>query len=111
MAKAKDWVPDRLLAARTRKGDVIWLLTTVADAVLPSVHVLRLYRLRWQVGLAFKRLKALLHLDTLPSRQGPTARSWLLARLLAAALAQRLARPAGPLSPWGYELREARVHP
>jgi hypothetical protein len=111
LAKAKDWIPARLVAARTRKGEVIWLLTTVAATVLSAAQLLRLYRLRWQVELAFKRLKSLLHLDTLPSRKGPTAKSWLLAKLLAAALAQRLAHPAGPLSPWGYELREAGVHP
>ena len=65
----------------------------------------RLHRLRWQIELLFKRLKSLLHLDTLPSRQGPTAKSWMLARFLAAALAQRLVEPNGPLSPWGYEIR------
>ena len=66
---------------------------------------MQLYRLRWQIELFFKRLKSLLHLDALPSRRGPTAKSWMLARLLAAALAQRLVQPAGPLSPWGYQLR------
>jgi len=70
-----------------------------------------LYRLRWQIELLFKRLKSLLHLDTLPSRQGPTAKSWMLARLIAAALAQRLVQPSGPLSPWGYELRSEPVDP
>ena len=40
-----------------------------------------------------------------PSREGPTAKSWMLARLIAAGLAQRLVQPYGPLSPWGYELR------
>ena len=64
----------------------------------------------WQIELFFKRLKSLLHLDALPSRQGPTAKSWMLARFLAAALAQRLVQPAGPLSPWGYELREPQVY-
>ena len=62
---------------------------------------MQLYRLRWQIELFFKRLKSLLHLDTLPSRQGPTAKSWMLARFLAAALAQRLVQPAGPLSAGG----------
>ena len=61
--------------------------------------------------LFFKRLKSLLHLDTLPSREGPTAKSWMLARLIAAALAQRLVQPSGPLSPWGYRLRELRAEP
>lgn len=110
LKKAKDWIAARLIAARTRPGEVIWLLTTVPASDLPALQVLRLYRLRWQVELQFKRLKSLLHLDDLASRNGPTARSWILARLLAAALAQRLASPAGPLSPWGYELREAGLH-
>jgi hypothetical protein len=103
--KAIAWVPARAVAARTRSGEVIWILTTLSAPELSALQVLTLYRLRWQIELLFKRLKSLLHLDTLPSRQGPTAKSWMLARLLAAALAQRLVRPSGPLSPWGYELR------
>lgn len=105
LAKAIDWVPARAIAARTRTGEVIWILTTLNPAELPTIGVLALYRLRWQIELLFKRLKSLLHLDTLPSRQGPTAKSWMLARLIAAALAQRLVQPSGPLSPWGYQLR------
>jgi hypothetical protein len=75
---------------------------------LPATAIMGLYRLRWQIELLFKRLKSLLHLDTLPSREGPTAKSWMLARLIAAGLAQRLVQPSGPLSPWGYELRSNR---
>ena len=105
LAKAIAWVPARAIAARTRTGEVIWILTTLRPAELPTIAALALYRLRWQIELLFKRLKSLLHLDTLPSRQGPTAKSWMLARLIAAALAQRLVQPSGPLSPWGYQLR------
>ena len=104
-AKAIAWLPARALASRTRSGEVIWLITTLDAAQLPPVQSMVLYRARWQIELLFKRLKSLLHLDTLPSRQGPTAKSWMLARLIAAALAQRLVQPSGPLSPWGYELR------
>lgn len=110
LAQAKDWIPARLIGGRTRTGEVIWLLSTVPERELPAVQVMRLYRLRWQVELAIKRLKSLLHLDALPTRHGPTARSWLLAKLLAAALAERLARFAVSFSPWGYELQETRVH-
>jgi hypothetical protein len=83
---------------------VIWILTTFDASQLSAIAVMGLYRLRWQIELLFKRLKSLLHLDTLPSREGPTAKSWMLARFIAAALAQRLVQPSGPLSPWGYEL-------
>jgi hypothetical protein len=105
-SKAIAWIPVRAIAARTRTTEVIWILTTLTAAELPTLAVLGLYRLRWQIELFFKRLKSLLHLDTLPSREGPTAKSWMLARLIAAALAQRLVQPSGPLSPWGYQLRE-----
>ena len=109
-AKAIAWIPARAIAGRTREGEVIWVLTTVPNKQLPTAAALELYRFRWQIELLFKRLKSLLHLDTLPSRQGPTAKSWMLARLLAAALAQQLVQPSGPLSPWGYELREKKLH-
>jgi hypothetical protein len=98
------------VAARTREGTVIWLLTTLSAEQASWRELMQLYRLRWQIELFFKRLKSLLHLDALPSRQGPTAKSWMLARFLAAALAQKLVQPAGPLSPWGYELGETLVH-
>jgi len=105
LAKALAWVPARAIAARTRTGEIVWILTTLPPAELPTIAALALYRLRWQIELLFKRLKSLLHFDTLPSRQGPTAKSWMLARFIAAALAQRLVQPSGPLSPWGYQLR------
>lgn len=110
LSKAVAWVPARIVAARTRERKVIWILTTLPREQVTPLRIMELYRLRWQIELLFKRLKSLLHLDTLPSRQGPTARSWILARLLAAALAQKLVRPSGPFSPWGYELREERLH-
>ena len=108
-SKAIAWLPVRAVASRTRNGEVIWILTTLTAAELPALAVLGLYRLRWQIELFFKRIKSLLHMDTLPSREGPTAKSWMLARLIAAALAQRLVQPSGPLSPWGYQLRESRT--
>jgi hypothetical protein len=104
LAKARDFIPARVIAARTRTGELIWLLTTAAEEELAITEALELYRLRWQIELLFKRLKSLLHLDTLPSRRGPTARAWMLARFLAAALAQKLIDANGSLSPWGYAL-------
>jgi hypothetical protein len=105
LAKAIAWIPARAIAARTRTGEVTWVVTTLPARQMPAVGILGLYQVRWQIELLFKRLKSLLHLDTLPSREGPTAKSWILSRLIAAALAQKLVRPAGPLSPWGYQLR------
>jgi hypothetical protein len=111
LKKAVAWVSARAVAGRTRTGEVIWILTTLKASQASALQILQLYRVRWQIEMLFKRLKSLLHLDALPSRQGPTAKSWMLARLLAAALAQKLVMPAGPLSPWGYELEASWLHP
>lgn len=105
LSSAVGWERVHVSAARTREGKVIWVLTTLPSGCLTDADVLDLYRLRWQIELLFKRLKSLLDLDALPSRRGPTARSWILARFLAAALAQKLVDPTGALSPWGYVLR------
>ena len=42
--------------------------------------------MRWQIELAFKRLKSLLNLDRLPARNRNLARAWLNAHLLLALL-------------------------
>jgi len=110
LARAVAWIDARVVAARTRSGEIIWIITTLTTDEASATELLDLYRLRWQIELLFKRLKSLLHLDTLPSRQGPTARSWMLSRLLAAALSQKLVQPAGPLSPYGYQLESPRLY-
>ena len=43
----------------------------------PAEEVLAVYRLRWQIELAFKRLKSLLHIDRLPTHTEQASRSWL----------------------------------
>ena len=103
LSEASGWIGARLLAARKMGGDIIWILTTLPESVASDEEVLNLYRVRWQIELVFKRLKSLLHMDAMPSRQGPTARSWLLARLLAAAMIDALLHRQGAFSPWGYQ--------
>ena len=62
------------------------LLTSLDRNEYPPERVLALYRLRWQVELAFKRLKSLLRLDRLPAKDPQLARSWLFAHLIIALL-------------------------
>jgi len=95
---AKSWIPARIVGCRTDK-DVTWVLTTASRETLSDEALMNLYRLRWQIELLFKRLKSLLHLDALPSKDGPTSKSWLLIRLLVAAIAQILVSPSGVFSP------------
>ena len=107
---AVTWIPARIVAGRTRGEGVIWILTTLPSGMASPEEIMRMYRLRWQIELLFKRLKTLLHLDALPAKKiegstGGTAGTWILARFVVAALVQRLVPPNGPLSPYGYEIR------
>ena len=57
------------------------LVTSLPDAI-PATEVYAAYRLIWQVELAFKRLKSLLHIDRLPTRTVAGSLSWLYAHLI-----------------------------
>jgi hypothetical protein len=81
-----------------RSSGYLMLLTSLPAAV-PAEEVLAAYRLRWQVELAFKRLKGLLGLDRLPAKSDALARSWLLAHLILALLIENAARDHLPDSP------------
>jgi hypothetical protein len=79
--KQKTLDPRSLVAA----GFMI-LATSLPVAGYPGDEVLAVYRLRWQIELAFKRLKSLLHIDRLPTVTDAASRSWLLAHLIMALL-------------------------
>jgi hypothetical protein len=59
-----------------------------------AAQVLELYRCRWQIELAFKRLKSLLQLGQLPKQDPASARAWLQLKLLLALLIERLCHQA-----------------
>lgn len=60
--------------------------TSLDDGDYPAADILALYKLRWQIELAFKRLKSLLNIDRLPAKSPDLARTWLNAHLLLALL-------------------------
>jgi len=58
------------------------LLTSISASEMAPEEVAETYRLRWQIELAFKRLKSGLGIDALPARDRELARSWLAAHLI-----------------------------
>jgi hypothetical protein len=101
--------PLRAIGERDLKGKVVWLLTDLSEEELPIRQVRPLYARRWQIELFFKRLKSLLDLDELPSRDGPTARPWVWTKLILATLAVLISHER--FSPWGrpFSLTEEPV--
>jgi hypothetical protein len=79
----------------------VW--TTLADN-FPAPEVLELYRLRWQIELAFKRMKSLMGLGHLPKKDPASARAWLHGKIFASLLVERMVEAADTFSPWGYRL-------
>lgn len=74
----------------------VW--TTLADS-FPAAEVLELYRLRWQIELAFKRMKSILGLGHLPKKDPASARAWLHGKIFASLLVERMVEAADKFSP------------
>lgn len=89
--------PRSLVAA-----EFLILGTSLPTKGYPALEILAAYRLRWQIEIAFKRLKSLLHIDKLPARTDLGARSWLYPHLILALLCDDLSQvflesfPSGP---------------
>jgi hypothetical protein len=79
----------------------IVVLTTVDEATMNAPEVLEWYRVRWQIELAFKRLKSLGDVGHLPKRDAASSRAWVYGKLLIALLSEKMQRHAAALSPWG----------
>jgi hypothetical protein len=98
-ARKKGRTPD---ARSLEAADYLFVFTTVAPAVLPAPAVLEVYRFRWQVELAFKRLKSLLALDEMAAQDDALCRLFLCIKLLGALLVEALSHQWVDFSPWGY---------
>lgn len=80
----------------------IMVFTTLPAAEFSTAEVLEWYRGRWQIELAFKRLKSLAKLGHLHDQNAETVRAWLYGKLCVALLGQKLIRVEDDISPWGY---------
>jgi IS4 transposase len=91
----------RLQPETLEAADYVFVFTTLAAAYDAS-NVMELYRARWQIELAFKRLKSLVQLGHLKKHDKIAARAWLQGKLLVAFLVDALLVTAERISPWGY---------
>ena len=69
-----------------RAAGYLILITSLDATAFPPETLAALYRVRWQIELAFKRLKSILHLDRLPAKDPGLAKTWITAHLLLALL-------------------------
>jgi IS4 transposase len=89
------------------KGAQYFAVWTSLPETFSASAVLELYRLRWQVEVAFKRMKSILGLGHLPKKDPASARAWLHGKLFVSLLVERMVEAANAFSPWGYRLDSA----
>jgi hypothetical protein len=92
------------VTAESLEAAQFFFLWTSLMASWSRFRVLELYRSRWQIELAFKRMKSLLGLGHLPKKDPESCRAWLHGKLFTSLLVERLIGAARTLSPWGYQL-------
>jgi hypothetical protein len=76
--------------ATLEAADWVIIVTSLSAQAYPIGDILALYRLRWRIELAFKRLKSLVGLKGPPGVDERSARPWILAHLLAILLLEPL---------------------
>jgi hypothetical protein len=91
---------------RISKGTLVaaeWILlvTSLPSQSFTAADVLALYRLRWRVELAFKRLKSLIGLKGPPGKDERSAKPYLLAHLLMILLLEPLVDQLEDSPRWG----------
>jgi hypothetical protein len=90
------------------RAGYLLVLSSLPPRQLPPAAALELYRSRWQVELAFKRLKSLLGAGHVPKRDDASAKSWMQAKILSALLTERVLLQTKLFFPWGYALPGAK---
>lgn len=90
----------RLQEQTLQNAAYVMILTSLPALEWSTAQVLELYRSRWQIELAFKRLKSLLHAGHVPKSSDPSARAWLQAKVLTALLIESLLCDSRSFSPY-----------
>lgn len=98
-AKKKRQVKPQTLEAAA----YIFVFTTL-PATVRAAAVLEMYRGRWQIELAFKRLKSLLGIGHLKKTDAEGAKAWLQGKLMVAFLIEALIVAGERFFPWGYPI-------
>jgi hypothetical protein len=84
--KKKQKVRERTLRAASFVG----LFCTAPKAMFSADDLFEIYRFRWQVEIAFKRLKTITDFGHLPKRDPSSCRAWLYGKLLVGLLADKM---------------------
>ncbi len=101
---------------RLKAAEYIMLLTSLPAEQASTDQLLQIYRLRWQIELAFKRLKSLMGLNDLLAKDPRLVRSCLYAKLILALITEDITSkvldsfPSAPAHPSTVNLAAPAAH-
>ncbi len=91
-------------------AEYVLILTTLSEEAADAAEILELYRLRWQIEMAFKRLKSLLHIDALRAFNPELAQTYLLAKLRGVVRVDAIRTHGPDFSPYGFPVQIDILH-
>ena len=96
----------RQVKPETLEAAAYTFVFTTLDRSFTPTTVLEMYRGRWQIELAFKRLKSIVGIGHLKKTDREAAKAWIHGKLLAALLIEALISEGERFSPCGYPVRK-----
>ncbi|MGH9453711.1 MAG: transposase [Terriglobia bacterium] len=97
----------RPATARSLEAAQFFFVWTTLPLSWSCQGVLDLYRSRWPIELACKRMKSIMGLGHLPKTDPASCRAWIHGKFFTSLLVERMIGAARKISPWGYELEPA----
>ncbi|MFH1114677.1 MAG: IS4 family transposase [Pseudomonadota bacterium] len=102
----------RQLSPTTLEAAGYFFVFTTLERTFTAEEILEIYGARWQVELAFKRLKSILRVGQLHNKNPASARAWLHGKILIAFLVTAIIMAGRSFFPWGYPVYVPRpTHP
>lgn len=104
--------PNQALKSMTlTSANYLMILTSLTPEAATVARIMEIYRLRWQIELAFKRLKSGLGIHRLVARDPQMARSWLLSHLILALIIEDVAGEVLAFPPCALRWRQKASFP
>ena len=101
----------QLKTETARAARYVAVVTDLSREEASCSQVLELYRMRWQIELAFKRFKSILGFDRLRAKDDRLCQTYLLAKILGALVIDELTGQALDFFPWGFRLPASAAEP
>ncbi len=94
-----------------RAAGFVAVITDIPHEELSCLQILDLYRMRWQIELAFKRIKSILGFKRLRAKDDDLCQTYLLTKILGALVIDELSNQALDFFPWGFRLPKPTCKP